>query len=838
MFRTRPGSTQLISTNAAHSLARFDSNWYVGASTILYAGADSIKTGLSGDRLSFTAMQPTAGIRDRLYVAAGDTLVKVDPFTSIVNDAYKWTASGSGTSEYYCELFAGGDPSITSPDALILNDAVAVEGTAGSLTAGQWDYGDNDTLGYNTVYVRTSDSADPDTKADDYVRLVYVYNWGITAPDDTLSVADGGAGGELDDGAVYKYNVTFKSSVTGVRSNPASFGIDSDTKLLLHCDGADTHTTFTDASPSAHGNATVVANAQGDTAQKKFGTASLLCDGTDDYIYYAKDADWAFGSEPFTVDFWVRFNTVAANVALWQNYEDGNNFVYCYFNTVSGLIYFSFANGVIGRAVYTSSSISADTWYHIACIRGWDNNDDKFAITLDGTMEGQTTGFALPQFDATFDIGKTTTGGGNVFLNGWIDEFRVSKGVARWTENFTAPSNAYADNEVDLVGGSTSIDITGIPVTSDPQVDTTELWRTTGGGSIYYHLIDLVEGTTTYTDDIADGDLGTTELPTNNTKPYSWFDDCFGPFNASMFWISRTQAGERGRLYYSPIGRAEAMDGFIEVCADDAGLQRGFVYKGALFLVGKAGWYQVFGTNPYFSRVIGGAPGTRQPHTAVITPIGIMYEADDGVRIFNGSSSVLATDGNVQRLFRGDSGGSLTSFTGVVAAYYRNEYFISDETQCLAYHIHRKRWRDVGDLNIKAFAGSYDTDVLAAATNADGIYELEKEGDTDDNSNAIEIDIETAHRWIGDDKGGVVKHVHVNHESQDTSGETLTVYLEHDGSETNLGTVSQGTTRAVDTLPVNRVCKEFGIRITGSVDDVVTIHSISADVNVRGEEQA
>lgn len=74
---------------------------------------------------------------------------------------YKWTASGSGTNEYYVELLAGGDPSLTKPHFMILDDRKITEGTVGSLTNLEWDHGDNDTLGYSTVYIRL-DSADPD----------------------------------------------------------------------------------------------------------------------------------------------------------------------------------------------------------------------------------------------------------------------------------------------------------------------------------------------------------------------------------------------------------------------------------------------------------------------------------------------------------------------------------------------------------------------------------------------------------------------------------------------------------------------------------------------------
>lgn len=82
---------------------------------------------------------------------------------------FKWTASGSGTNEYYCELFGGGNPSLTEPSTLYEDKAVATNGTAGSLSAGEWDYADNDSLGYSTIYIRLTDGTDPDTKAVGFV---------------------------------------------------------------------------------------------------------------------------------------------------------------------------------------------------------------------------------------------------------------------------------------------------------------------------------------------------------------------------------------------------------------------------------------------------------------------------------------------------------------------------------------------------------------------------------------------------------------------------------------------------------------------------------------------
>ena len=84
-------------------------------------------------------------------------------------------------------------------------------------------------------------------------------------------------------------------------------GNDGFTKVLLQFNGADASTTITDvnAGGSAH-TWTANGNAQIDTAQSKFGGASLLCDGTGDYVTTPDHADFTLGSSDFTIDCWFQ----------------------------------------------------------------------------------------------------------------------------------------------------------------------------------------------------------------------------------------------------------------------------------------------------------------------------------------------------------------------------------------------------------------------------------------------------------------------------------------------------------------------------------------------------
>lgn len=91
---------------------------------------------------------------------------------SVRSAAYSWTASGSGTNEYYLRTAANGNPGFQAkPNNVYVNGANTTEGTVGSLAANRWGYGDNDSLGYSTLYVRLTDGSDPDTQANEHISF-------------------------------------------------------------------------------------------------------------------------------------------------------------------------------------------------------------------------------------------------------------------------------------------------------------------------------------------------------------------------------------------------------------------------------------------------------------------------------------------------------------------------------------------------------------------------------------------------------------------------------------------------------------------------------------------
>lgn len=107
------------------------------------------------------------------YISSGcyerENVIELDD-VDMSGTAFDWTVSGSGTNEYYCTK-AGGSSSavVTKPDSMVENSATIPEGTIGSLAAGEWAYGDNDALGFNTVYVRLTGETDPDAQASGFL---------------------------------------------------------------------------------------------------------------------------------------------------------------------------------------------------------------------------------------------------------------------------------------------------------------------------------------------------------------------------------------------------------------------------------------------------------------------------------------------------------------------------------------------------------------------------------------------------------------------------------------------------------------------------------------------
>jgi hypothetical protein len=226
---------------------------------------------------------------------------------------------------------------------------------------------------------------------------------------------------------------------------------DSYTKLMIHFDGVDGAIAYTTEDDGAR-VVTFVGTAQLDTAQKKFGTASLLLDGNSDYVTIPDSDDWSFGTGDFTIDLWVRFANVQ-NCGIIGQYADVNNlWTIRYDNDDTKLVVQFVVGGVVKGSLTASWTPSTDTWYHIAVVR----SSTSAFVFVNGSSLTLTTATAFDVNDvgniaSVLRIGSYT--GANLFLNGWVDEPRISKGVARYTANFTPNTTAYSKGAYDISFG-------------------------------------------------------------------------------------------------------------------------------------------------------------------------------------------------------------------------------------------------------------------------------------------------------------------------------------------------------------------------------------------------
>ena len=216
-------------------------------------------------------------------------------------------------------------------------------------------------------------------------------------------------------------------------------GIDSFTKLLLHFDGADASVFFGD---SATGKAlTTYGNAQIDTAQSKFGGASGLFDGTGDLIDFPDTPDVDMAAGDFTVDFWIRTAQTTDGMLCGQSSNAGSDIAFYFrINSTANKMTF-YIYDTAGRSVVSATSINNGNWHHIAGVR----YSNEMKLYINGVSEGTPVGSlgTIPDRTTRFAIGRMGEYDG-VYFNGWIDEFRISKGIARWTANFTPPTKAYS----------------------------------------------------------------------------------------------------------------------------------------------------------------------------------------------------------------------------------------------------------------------------------------------------------------------------------------------------------------------------------------------------------
>lgn len=210
--------------------------------------------------------------------------------------------------------------------------------------------------------------------------------------------------------------------------------------LLVPLNGDNGSTTFTDIkahSISRGGNVVI------STAQSLYYPSSAYFDGTGDYLQVADSSDFDLPGN-FTAECWFYGSSFTSTKALFT--LNGANLVYFGINA-SGKP-FAYI-GESGGNINGTTTVSDNTWHHIALVR----SSGSIKLYFNGVNEGATISASGTVQPSATIIGAYNTGADYPF-SGYISDVRLTKGVARYTSNFSVPTNHFPTNQV-IPSGST-----------------------------------------------------------------------------------------------------------------------------------------------------------------------------------------------------------------------------------------------------------------------------------------------------------------------------------------------------------------------------------------------
>ena len=215
--------------------------------------------------------------------------------------------------------------------------------------------------------------------------------------------------------------------------------------LAVNNNGANGSTTFTDQSSVGH-TITAVGNAAWSTTRAPTGlTSSLAIDGVGDRLSVPDHTSLDLGSGDFTIEFTMWCNSVTGLISPLGKRTSGSPERWAMFLINDG----DFTWRAAGLPLVSNwdianfagiGTVTTNTWYHVALCR----SGNTWTPYLSGVAGSGvvTSSKALSNDAVPLTIGGD--GGGSGWdLNGNIGAVRITKGVARYTANFTPPSLPY-----------------------------------------------------------------------------------------------------------------------------------------------------------------------------------------------------------------------------------------------------------------------------------------------------------------------------------------------------------------------------------------------------------
>ena len=187
-----------------------------------------------------------------------------------------------------------------------------------------------------------------------------------------------------------------------------------------------------------------VGNAQLSTAVKKFGSASMYFDGTGDYITFVNSDLTKFNTGDFTMECWTyltaRINGYPAIFSNYNSFTTGSLSLFAGHASANTTKYQVASSGTF-PAIQSTTSVAYNVWVHLAVVR----YNNVLTLYINGTADG-TVNVTSTNFTGVGSLWYVGTTGDDISggcIQGYIDDFRITKGIARYTSNFTAPTQAF-----------------------------------------------------------------------------------------------------------------------------------------------------------------------------------------------------------------------------------------------------------------------------------------------------------------------------------------------------------------------------------------------------------
>jgi hypothetical protein len=187
----------------------------------------------------------------------------------------------------------------------------------------------------------------------------------------------------------------------------------------------------------AHSTAVLstVGNVAVSSAQKKYGNSSIYFDGTGDYLTTSQLAspNYDLVATDFTIEGW--FYNAGAGAERYIFSQRGASSGWELRINATNAIQFFYTGG---STLTTTGTISANTWTHLAVTR----SGTTVRIFINGVQDSSATFSNGTSAAASYPlyIGYSTSGGG--YFLGYMDDIRITRGLARYTANFTPPASA------------------------------------------------------------------------------------------------------------------------------------------------------------------------------------------------------------------------------------------------------------------------------------------------------------------------------------------------------------------------------------------------------------